>query len=113
MDGTLHELAAQAASRARGTDDGRWHVTGELRGGDSPVIVAESDSGEKLAVKIVQATRGQMATCPAAFPPQAANILPVLDVFAWKNGYGLVMPLAETSPACFSYTGKGLGQNIV
>jgi eukaryotic-like serine/threonine-protein kinase len=93
----LRELAARAAARARPTPDGQEHVVWELRGGESPVLVVESQSGEELVVKIVQATRGQLATCPAAFPPQAANILPVLDVFAWANGYGIVMPLAEMS----------------
>ena len=72
-------------------------MVGELRGGESPVIIVESETGEKLAVKIVQATRGEMATCPAAFPLEAVNVLPVLDVFAFADGYGIVMPLAEMS----------------
>lgn len=92
----LHELAAQAAARAQPASDGEWRVW-ELRGGESPVLVVENESGEKLAVKIVQATRGQLATCPAAFPPGAVNVLPVFDVFAWANGYGILMPLAEIS----------------
>jgi eukaryotic-like serine/threonine-protein kinase len=97
VDGRLHELAAQAAERTRWASAGRWRVNGELRGGQSPVLVVENEAGEKLAVKMVQATRGEMATCPAVFPADATNILPVLGVFAWENGYGLVMPLAETS----------------
>jgi serine/threonine-protein kinase len=97
VDSHLHELAAQAAARTRAAGDGQGHVVWELRGGDSPVLVVESAAGEKLAVKMVQATRGQLATCPAAFPPEAVNILPVLDVFAWAGGYGIVMPLAEMS----------------
>ena len=68
-----------------------------MRGGQSPVLVVEGGDGHRLAVKLVQMTRGQLPTCPVSFPPLAVNVFPVLDVFAWEDGYGLVMPVAELS----------------
>jgi serine/threonine-protein kinase len=68
-----------------------------MRTGQSPVLVVGNDSGDRLVVKLVQLNNGLLPTCPIAFPSGALNIFPVLDVFAWEDGYGLVMPLAELS----------------
>ena len=94
----LHDRAVQAVARSQRADvDQAHHVVGEMHGGQSPVIVVEGEDGHRLAVKLVRMDRGELVTCPIAFPAQALNVFPVLDVFAWEDGYGLVMPLAELS----------------
>jgi serine/threonine protein kinase len=98
----LHERAVLGAARAE--RPGAAHaaaqvhrVVGEMQGGQSPVLVVEGQDGRRLAVKLVQMTSGQLTTCPVSFPSLAVNVFPVLDVFAWEDGYGLVMPVAELS----------------
>jgi eukaryotic-like serine/threonine-protein kinase len=72
-------------------------LVGETTGGKSAVFVIETEDSTRYAVKIVRSMQGELPTCPVAFPPEAVNVFPVLDVFAWDDGYGLVMPVAEIS----------------
>jgi serine/threonine-protein kinase len=98
LDRDLYERAAQAAARTRHSRVARdYRVVQEIRTGQSPVLVVANRSGDQLVVKLVQFSNGLLPTCPIAFPSGALNIFPVLDVFAWEGGYGLVMPLAELS----------------
>lgn len=69
----------------------------ELGGGRSPVLLFEVEDGPRVVVKIVQVDSGGVDACPIGFPPGAVNVIPVLDVFAWADGYGLMMPLADRS----------------
>jgi eukaryotic-like serine/threonine-protein kinase len=98
MEEALRERALQPLLRAGRIAGGHGcRLVGEITGGKSAVFVIEADDGTRYAVKIVKSLQGEMATCPVAFPAEAVNIFPVLDVFAWDDGYGLVMPVAEIS----------------